>query len=87
MNIKPIWSRDGKLIAYTQEQAKGTDSNIFVADVATGKSTLSPRMKARSSIRRMIFRPMAKHLLITSNAANGFQNAALLDLDAKKING
>ena len=40
MNVGPIWSRDGKWIAYTQEQAKGTDSNIFVAEVATGKSTL-----------------------------------------------
>ena len=31
---------DGKWIVYTQEQAKGTDSNIFIADVETGKSTL-----------------------------------------------
>ena len=40
MNVGPIWSNDGKWIVYTQEQAKGTDSNIFIADVATGKSTL-----------------------------------------------
>ena len=38
--FNPIWSKDGKYIVYTQEQAKGTDSNIFIADVATGKSTL-----------------------------------------------
>src|SRR5437879_12149779 len=27
-NSNPIWSKDGKNIVYTQEQAKGTDSNI-----------------------------------------------------------
>ncbi len=40
MNVGPVWSKDGKWIAYTQHQAKGTDSNIFVAEVATNKSTL-----------------------------------------------
>src|SRR5579864_1773592 len=39
-NSEPIWSQDGKCVVYTQGQAKGTDSNIFVADVATGKSSL-----------------------------------------------
>src|ERR1700675_2700813 len=39
-NSNPIWSKDGKYIVYTQAQAKGTDSNIFIADGATGKSTL-----------------------------------------------
>jgi len=29
-----------KWIAYSQHQAKGTDSNIFCGEVATGKSTL-----------------------------------------------
>src|ERR1700757_2633117 len=40
MNGEVVWSKDGKWIAYTQAQAKGTDSNIFVAEVATGKSSL-----------------------------------------------
>src|SRR5438067_8838060 len=40
LNSGPIWSKDGKSIAYTQHQAKGTDSNVFIADVATAKSTL-----------------------------------------------
>jgi Tol biopolymer transport system component len=29
MNVAPIWSADGKFIVYTQEQSKGTDSNVF----------------------------------------------------------
>ncbi|MCU1298776.1 MAG: Peptidase prolyl oligopeptidase active site domain protein (Modular protein), partial [Acidobacteriaceae bacterium] len=40
LNDDPIWSRDGKWIVYTQEQAKGTDSNVFIVEVASGKSTL-----------------------------------------------
>ena len=39
-NYNPIWSKDGKYIVYTQEQAKGTDSNIFMADLGSGTSTL-----------------------------------------------
>src|SRR5580698_2843409 len=38
-NASPIWSKDGKSIVYSQEQAKGTDSNIFIAEVATEVST------------------------------------------------
>src|ERR1700722_8745774 len=40
MNVDPIWSADGKFIVYTQEQSKGTDSNIFVVELASGESTL-----------------------------------------------
>ena len=40
MNISPIWSKDGKFIVYTQEQSKGTDSNVFMVDVASAHSTL-----------------------------------------------
>jgi len=39
-NVGPIWSKDGKYIVYTQAEAKGTNSNIFIAEVKTGKSTL-----------------------------------------------
>ena len=40
LNTRPIWSKDGKSIVYTQSQAKGTDSNVFLAEAATGKSSL-----------------------------------------------
>src|SRR5215469_1421871 len=30
LNTNPIWSKDGKFIVYTQEEAKGTNSNIFI---------------------------------------------------------
>src|SRR2546428_9795898 len=40
MNVSPLCSKDGKFIGYTQQQAKGTDSNIFIAELMSGKSTL-----------------------------------------------
>src|SRR5947208_16451150 len=36
LNAGPIWSKDGKFVVYTQAEAKGTNSNIFIADVKTG---------------------------------------------------
>jgi dipeptidyl aminopeptidase/acylaminoacyl peptidase len=84
-NVGPIWSKDGKSIAYTQEQAKGTDSNIFVADVATGKSTLLTPHTGESLYLAHDFSPDGKHLLITSNAGNGYENVGLLALATRKI--
>ena len=84
-NVGPVWSKDGKWIAYAQHQAKGTDSNIFVAEVATGKSTLLTEHSGEQVYTLDDFSPDAKTLLITSNAANGYQNVGLLDIASKKI--
>jgi dipeptidyl aminopeptidase/acylaminoacyl peptidase len=85
LNDHPIWSRDGNWIAYTQEQAKGTDSNIFVAEVETGKSTLVTPHDGEQTYNVDDFAPDGKKLLITSNAANGYDNVGLLDIASKKI--
>jgi dipeptidyl aminopeptidase/acylaminoacyl peptidase len=85
LNDNPIWSHDGKWIAYTQEQAKGTDSNIFLAEVATGKSSLLTPHQGEQLYRANDFSPDSKKLLITSNAANGYDNVGLLDIASKKI--
>ncbi|MGA9801408.1 MAG: S9 family peptidase [Terriglobales bacterium] len=85
MNVDPIWSVDNKWIAYTQQQAKGTDSNIFVAEVATGKSVLLTPHQGEATYAANDFSPDGKHLLITSNAGNGYDNVGLLDLATKKI--
>jgi len=77
MNVSPIWTRDGKHIVYTQEQSKGTDSNIFIADVASGRSTLLTPHEGEK-----LYRADDVHrtsVLITSNAANGFENVGLLN--------
>jgi len=85
LNDNPIWSHDGKWIAYTQEQAKGTDSNIFVAEVATGQSSLLTPHEGEQIYRANDFSPDGKHLLLTSNAANGYDNVGLLDIATKRI--
>ncbi len=84
-NFEPIWSADGKYIFYSQSQAKGTDSNIFVADVAAGTSTLLTSHKGEAIYQADDVSPDGKHLLITSNAGNGYENAGLLETASKKI--
>jgi len=85
MNVGPVWSKDGKWLAYSQPQAKGTDSNIFVAEVATGKSTLLTKHSGEQIYTLDDFSPDGKTLLITSNAENGYENVGLLDIASKKI--
>jgi dipeptidyl aminopeptidase/acylaminoacyl peptidase len=85
-NYGPIWSKDGKCIVYTQEQAKGTNSNIFIADVTTGKSTLlTPHQGEQLYIANDISRPFpdGAQILLTSNAANGYDNIGILDFSDK----
>jgi dipeptidyl aminopeptidase/acylaminoacyl peptidase len=82
-NSNPLWTKDGKYIVYTQEQAKGTDSNIFVADYASGKNKLlTPHQGEQlyyADDVAPIRIPDAGHILITSNAANGYDNIGILD--------
>jgi dipeptidyl aminopeptidase/acylaminoacyl peptidase len=85
LNDTPIWSPDGKWIAYTQEQAKGTDSNVFLAEVKTAQSSLLTPHDGEQLYRANDFSPDGKKLLLTSNAANGYENVGLLDISSKKI--
>jgi dipeptidyl aminopeptidase/acylaminoacyl peptidase len=85
INVNPIWSKDGKWIAYTQQQAKGTDSNIFIAEVATGKSTLLTPHAGEQLYTANHFSPDGKRLLITANAGNGYDNVGLLEVASRKI--
>ncbi len=87
MNVAPIWSADGKFIVYTQEQAKGTDSNIFMVDVevADPQSTLLTPHEGEKTFAASDVSLDGKCVLITSNAANGYDNVGLLDIATKKI--
>ncbi|MGA9903676.1 MAG: S9 family peptidase [Terriglobales bacterium] len=85
MNVAPIWSPDDKFIVYTQEQSKGTDSNIFLVEVAGEPSTLLTPHDGEQIFATNDISPDGKHVLITSNAANGYYNVGLLDIATMKI--
>jgi dipeptidyl aminopeptidase/acylaminoacyl peptidase len=84
-NSDPIWSKDGKYIVYTQDQAKGTDSNVFVTEVASGQSALLTPHVGEQRYSANDISPDGKRILISSNAANGFENVGLLEISNKKI--
>ncbi len=84
-NEDPIWAKDGKHIIYTRRQAKGTDSNIFVADVETGQSTLLTEHTGEQVYVADDFSPDGKEVLVTSNAQGGYDNIGLLALATRKI--
>jgi dipeptidyl aminopeptidase/acylaminoacyl peptidase len=84
-NLNPIWSRDGKWIVFTQAHAAGKDSNIFIANTATGRATNLTPHEGEHNFYATDISPGGKTVLITSNAGNGYDNAALLDVATKKI--
>jgi dipeptidyl aminopeptidase/acylaminoacyl peptidase len=92
-NSNPIWAKGGEYIVYTQEQAKGTDSNIFIAHIATGKSTLLTPHEGEQMYQANDIDPMPAgadmdQILITSNAENGYDNIGLLGIGMKgELNG
>jgi dipeptidyl aminopeptidase/acylaminoacyl peptidase len=85
MNVDPLWSRDGKFIVYTQEQSKGTDSNIFLVEIASAQSTLLTPHDGERTYSANDVSPDGKRVLMTSNAGNGYDNVGLLEIATKKI--
>lgn len=88
MNVDPIWSKDGKHIVYTQQQSKGTDSNVFIAEVMTGKLTLLTPHDGERLYRANDFNllPGGGQVLLTSNAHNGYQNVGVLSFSVNAAN-
>ena len=85
MNVAPIWSADGKFIVYTQEQSKGTDSNVFLVEVTSAQSTLLTPHEGERTYSANHISPDGKNVLITSNASDGYDNVGLLEIASKKI--
>jgi dipeptidyl aminopeptidase/acylaminoacyl peptidase len=83
-NYDPIWSRDGKWIVYTQEHATSKDSNVFIAEVSAGTSTLLTPHSGEHNYGATAISPDGKYVLITSNAS-GYDNAGLLEVATRKI--
>ena len=84
-NSNPVWSHDGKWLAFTQSRADGKDSNIFLAELATGKLTNLTQHEGEHNYYASDFSPDGRKLLITSDAANDYENVGLLDISTKQI--
>ncbi|MGA2961032.1 MAG: S9 family peptidase [Candidatus Korobacteraceae bacterium] len=82
-NDHPIWSLDGKWLAWTQHHANGKNSNVLIAELASGRVLNLTAHDGDITYSASSWSPDGKKLLITSNAANGYENVALLDLDGE----
>ncbi|MGC2694691.1 MAG: S9 family peptidase [Candidatus Angelobacter sp.] len=84
-NLNPIWSKDGKWVVFTQQNATGKNGNILIVSSAGGRATnLTPHQGEQGFFATDISSD-GKTVLITSNANNGYDNVGLLDVATKKI--
>ena len=84
-NSIAAWSHDGKWIVYNQSNAAGKDGNVFIVSAAGGKPTNLTPHEGEKNFTASDLSPDGKTVLMTSNAGNGYANAALLDIATKKI--
>ena len=84
-NSPAAWSRDGKWLVFNQSNAAGKNADIFLADTATGKSSNLTAHTGDKVYTATDISPDGKTILLTCNAGNGFDNAALLDVASKKV--
>jgi dipeptidyl aminopeptidase/acylaminoacyl peptidase len=84
-NVAAIWSHDGKSIVFTQFEAAGKDANLFIVSASGGRATNLTPHQGDHNFAATDISPDGKTVLLTSNAGNGYQNAALLDVATKKI--
>jgi dipeptidyl aminopeptidase/acylaminoacyl peptidase len=83
--LRPVFSRDGKSVAFAQQRSDNKDSNIYLVDLASGaRANLTPHEGARLYSLADLS-PDGKTALITSDAQNGYDNVGLLDIASKKI--
>ena len=84
-NTTPIWARDGKLIVFTRQRADFKDSDVFVADLASGKARKLTTHQGEHNFIATDISPDGKTVLLTSNGDNGYTNTAEADLGNGKI--
>ncbi|MBZ5646713.1 MAG: S9 family peptidase [Acidobacteriia bacterium] len=82
---RPLWSKDGKRIAATLAHANGRDANVWTIDLKSGQRTNLTEHNGEQLWEVNDWSEDGKTLLVTSNAANGYENVALLDIATKKV--
>ena len=80
------WSPDDKTIFATRGEISGqSEADVYAVDVPSGKrENLTPH-QGKVLFDASALSPDGKTLLITSNAKNGFDNVAFLDVATKKL--
>lgn len=74
------WSPDGRTVYANRGEVSATDADVYSLDVATGTAhNLTPH-QGKSLTNATSLSPDGRTLLVTSNARNGYQNVALLDV-------
>src|SRR3954464_831263 len=84
-NSDPIWSPAGKQLAYTRGDSGGHSSDVFLADVASGRGTNVTAHEGDKLFQATDWSPNGKSILLTSNAANGSLNIGELTIASRKI--
>ena len=84
-NSVAAWSRDGKSILFNQSDSAGKDGNVFIVSATGGKPVNLTPHEGEKNFAATDLSPDGKTVLLTSNAGNGYENAALLDIANKKI--
>ena len=84
-NLNPIWSKDGKWIVFTQQDAPGKDANVFIVSASGGRATNLTSHEGEHNFTASDISPDGKTILLTSNSSNGYRNAGLLDIATKKV--
>src|SRR5260370_10944670 len=79
-NHAPVWSADGRRLAFTRHRADEKADALFVADLRTGAIKRVSRAEGEPNYHAADWSPDGRDLLITSNALNRFSNVALLDV-------
>src|SRR5262249_51112904 len=83
-NSNSIWSHDGKSIVFTQRRNDDKDSNVLIAAIDGKALNLTPH-QGDQNFEATDISPDEKTVLITSNALNGYNNAALVEVASKRI--
>lgn len=80
------WSADGRTLFANRSQIGGeSESDVYVIDVATGKTENMTAHQGKILFAATSASPDGRALLITSNQKSGANNVALLDVATKKI--